>query len=196
MRVFAVAQAHLERQRDEEGPGGRLRAIEVVGNCLVIFGSGQKALDGKLLAEFKRRASVVLLHLSKDCLVIPGIGDDCHRLVVFCGASKHGRATDINLLECFFQGHSGPLRRRLEGVQVHDNEIDRFDLVGLGLALVLGVFAQIKQAAMHFGVERFDTAIQDFREAGELLDRNMGNRFAFEQGGGASGRNDLHPELA
>lgn len=71
----------------------------------------------------------------------------------------------ISFSGCRFLTH-----RPLEGVQIHAHQVDRLDPVRLhGLHMGVDVTAR-EQSAMHDRMKRFDPAVHDLREAGDLLD--------------------------
>ena len=85
--------------------------------------------------------------------------------------------------------------RGFERIKIHDDEIDRLDPMFLCGGFVLFFSAQIKQAAMHFRVQRFDPALEHFRETGEVGNVADFDSFLTEEARGAAGGNDFHAHL-
>ena len=80
---------------------------------------------------------------------------------------------------------------RLEGVEVHDHQIDRRDAVRLGGAGVLGVAADGEQAAVDLGVQGLDAAVHHLGKAGVRGDVGHGDAGVLQGLGRAAGRQDL-----
>ena len=59
---------------------------------------------------------------------------------------------------------------------------------------VRGIFAAMQNAAMHFGMQRLDAAIEHFRESGEFGDVFDGNAGVAQELGRASGRDEFDAE--
>ncbi len=81
--------------------------------------------------------------------------------------------------------------RGFERIKIDHHEIDRLDSMFARGRLVLLVPAHIEQAAVHFGMQRLDPAVEHFGKAGE-----GGNAAHFDSGlaeetGGAAGGNDF-----
>ncbi len=81
-----------------------------------------------------------------------------------------------------------------EGVEIDADEIDgRQAQLGAGVH-VGGVGAALQDAAMDFGMERLDAAVEDFRMAGERGDVDDGDVGIAQGGGGAAGGQDFDAE--
>ena len=65
---------------------------------------------------------------------------------------------------------AGPGDRRLERIEVHDDEVDRLDALGLERGEVVGDVAAGEDAAVELGVERLDPAAEDLGLAGVVGD--------------------------
>ena len=79
----------------------------------------------------------------------------------------------------------------LERVEIDHQQIDRRDGMRLRRGLVRGIAADRQQAAMHLRMQRLQTAVHHFGEAGVLGDVLDGNAGRLERGRGAAGRQDL-----
>ena len=161
--VFAVAEAGGDGEGDGEGAGGFLFAVEEIGDGAVVVGGGDEDLDAEALAELEGGGAVVGADVFEDVGVVGGIDDDGDGAVIFRGAAEHGGAADVDVLDGFLEGDVGLGDGLLEGVEVHDHEVDGQDAVFLGLFLVGFVAAEEEEAAVDFRVEGLDAAIQDFR---------------------------------
>jgi len=83
----------------------------------------------------------------------------------------------------------------LERVEVHAHEIDPLDLLRLRGLGVLRIVAHPQQPGVELGMERLDPPVHDLGEAGEVGDRARGDLRLGQHLGGASGGDDLDPEL-
>ena len=79
------------------------------------------------------------------------------------------------------------MQRGFKGVEIHHHHVDGLDAMLGDCFLVFRIGADVKDAAMHFGVQRFYAAIQHLGKSGQL--GNIQHREAsFAQGaGGAAG---------
>ena len=75
--------------------------------------------------------------LPGDFRVIRRVHDHGDAFVVLRGAAQHGRAADVDVLNRFGQRDAGFGDGLLEGIKIHDDEIDRLDLVRPGGGFVL-----------------------------------------------------------
>ena len=85
--------------------------------------------------------------------------------VVLGRATDHRGAADIDVLDAILKARAGG-DRRLKGVEVHRDQVDRGDGMRGHLRLVRRQVAPAEQAAMHLWHQRLDPAIEDFRKAG------------------------------
>src|SRR5713101_8415488 len=76
----------------------------------------------------------------------------------------------------FFRGQPALRRRRLERIQIHDQQIDRLDPVLGRLFLVIGMVSPEEQSPVHLWVQRFHPPAQHLRPAREI--RNVAHRHA------------------
>jgi len=83
VRVFAVAQAHLERVVDPEARARLLLAVQEVGNRGIVGGRRRKRLDREALAQLPARPAVLLAHVVEDRRVVARIGHHADGLIVF-----------------------------------------------------------------------------------------------------------------
>ena len=92
------------------------------------------------------------------------------------------------------EGDAGLGGGLLEGVEIDDDHIDGLDAVSGDGGFVLGVAADVEEAAVDAGVERFDAAVEHFGEAGEVADVLDGEAGFAEGAGGAAGGDELDAE--
>mmetsp|Transcript_96182 Transcript_96182/g.248706 ORF Transcript_96182/g.248706 Transcript_96182/m.248706 type:complete len:588 (-) Transcript_96182:9-1772(-) len=167
MRVAAVLQRAV--QLEGHGPGGRL-LLDVVQHPCAHHGvvrRGQRVRRaGAALAEVHRGAAVVLLHVLDERAVLLRARDDGHEGVVLGRGTDHARAADVDVLNARGEVRGVLLHGLVEGVEVHDGQVDRPDAVLAHLVLVLVVAARGEQAAVDLRVQGLDAAVQDLRRAG------------------------------
>ena len=104
------------------------------------------------------------------------------------GGADHGRAADVDVLDQFLEGDAGLGSGFLEGVEIHDDHVDGSDAMLGDSGYVLRIVAAMQDAAVHFGMQRFDAAVEHFGESGEVgnvFDRDAG--IAQQFGSAASG---------
>ena len=112
---------------------------------------------------FLRQAAdvAVALQLFEDEGVVVGVAHDRHAIVILGRGAQHAGAANVDVLDQLFEGHAGLGQRLLEGVQIHDHQVD-----GLGTdAFEIGVVGTrpSEQRAVHAGVQRLDSTIHHFR---------------------------------
>ncbi len=84
--------------------------------------------------------------------------------MVLRGGANHRGAADVDVLDAIVV--VGALRDSgLERIEVHNEQIDRADVVREHRGFVLGVLANRKQAAMHRRMQRLHAPVHHFREA-------------------------------
>ena len=69
--------------------------------------------------------------------------------MVFGPASEHGRSTDIDLLDRLFQRNTVLGNRIFERVEVHDHQIDHFDVV-IGRSCTVLIIAKQRRPPREF----------------------------------------------
>jgi hypothetical protein len=129
-----------------------------------------------------------------DPAVVRRIDHDGDALVVLGGRAQHRRAADVDVLDRLVERGLGSRDRRLERIQVDDEQIDRRDRMRRHLALVRGGVAT-EQPAVDPRVQRLDPAIEDLGRAG--VGRDLGHRDpgGAQRGRRPAGRQDLEPGL-
>ncbi len=189
MRVLAITQRLDQPAADR----AKIRRIDLelvgepVGDRGIVGGGAGIGLGGEAAAQRPRGRATVGGELVEHALVVGGFDDDGDIVMVLRGGADHRRAADVDVLDAVVIGLAGG-DRRLERVEVDDEQVDRRDAMAEHRGLVLGMRADGEQAAMHLGMQRLDAAVHHLREAGQLrhvldLEAGRGNRL-----GGASGR--------
>ena len=72
--------------------------------------------------------------------------------MVLGSATQHGGAADVDMLDGVLIVHVWFGDGRLEGIQVHDHQIDHANAVVLGVLHVTGEVTTREQAAVHLGM--------------------------------------------
>ena len=203
VRVLAVAQVErLGAGHGEARSEGRLgQAVRglllehpAADGRVVARGQGE-GLAGQLPAQLVGEAALVLLQLVQHPAVVLGVGDDAHVAVVLGRRAHHGRPADVDLLDGVGAAHVRPLDGRLEGVEVHDHQVDALDPVRGHRVRVARLLAQGEDAAVDLGVQGLDPAVHHLGEArvrGHLGDGHAG---LLQGRVGAAGREDLGAHL-
>lgn len=115
--------------------------------------------------------------------------------MIFCRCAQHRWTADVDLLDRLGQTRSLPADRFLEGVEIHDDQIDRRDVVGLDVCAVLRYVPIEQDSAEDSRGQRLDPPAEDLGAAcvfgdGDDVDSGLG-----EMGGRASRREDLDSSL-
>ena len=129
-----------------------------------------------------------------DGVVVRGGSHDGDIVEILGRGTDHGRAADIDVLDQFVEGNAGLGCGFLEGVEIHDDHVDGSDAVFGDSGYVLRIFAPMQDAAVNFGVQRLDAAVQHFREAGEFGDVFDGDAGIAQEFGGAAGGDEFDAE--
>ena len=200
--VLPVAHLRLEDELAGVDPGEpaaphRVTArivhrAQEVGDGRVVPGGVRERLRGELEPGRGADAPGPLPHFFHDSRVVAGIAHDRHRRMVFGRGPQHGGATDVDVLHRFFETAVRPGDRAFEGIEVDDQQIDRFDSVLAHDAVVDA--APAEQSTVHVRVKGLDPSRHDLRKAGQR--GYLGDRDArrTQEAGRAPGRNQLHPQ--
>ena len=203
MGILAVAQRLGQRVGDAQhegkfvaGEGGiagsrGLDALERVGDGGIVGAGNTEGTLGETPAGFAAEHAAVQIHFVGEELVVVGRGDDGDVFEVFGGGAEHGGAADVDVLDEVFKSDAGVGGRFFEGVEVDDDHVDGLDAGGLGLVAMLLVAAHVENAAVHFGVQCLDAAVEHLGEAGEVGDLAHGEAGIAQGAGGATGRNEF-----
>ena len=164
---------------------------EVRGDGAVVGGGAGKNFGGEFSAQ-RQSGLAGFGNLFGDFSIVSRVDDHCDAVMILRGAAKHGRAADIDVFDGVVQGDVGFGDGLFERIQIDDDEIDGLDAVFADGGFVAGVAADVEQAAVDFGVERFDAAIEHFGKAGVLADVFDGEAGVAEGLGGAAGGDEFH----
>ena len=91
-------------------------------------------------------------------------------------------------------GDAGPLRGLLKGVEIHHHHVDGLDGVLCDGGHVLGVVADVQDAAVDLGVKRLHAAVEHLGEAGQVADVADRQAGVAQGPGGAAGGDQVHAE--
>ena len=129
-----------------------------------------------------------------DGVVVGGGSHDGDIVKILGGGADHGRSADVDVLDQFFEGYARLGGGFLEGIEIHDHHVDGSDAVlGKG-GDVFRIVAAMQDAAVYFGMQRLDAAVEHFGKAGEV-----GDIFDCDSGvaqglGGAAGGDEFDAE--
>jgi len=182
-----------------EGEDGRKLGVlltealsEPVGDRPVVGGGMLVDLDGE--AEVRFATDPPTLQLIEDGGVVVVVDDDRDVAVVLRRAAQHRRPADVDVLDGGLEGAPLLRHRCLEGVEVDDDHVDRFDAVLGHLGDVLGVVAHSEKPAVNLGMERLHAPVEHLREAGKLGDVLDGDTFLAQQRRRPPRGENLHPK--
>src|SRR5690606_190122 len=107
----------------------------------------------------------------------------------------HGRPADIDVFNRIGKGAPGFGDGFAEWIQVDHEQVDAVDTVFFQGIQVLGAVAARQQAAMYFGMQGFDSAVQDFGAAGMAGYFGYGKAGLGQELGGSAGGQQRHAAL-
>ena len=170
--------------------GSRLRPV--LGGPLidggVIGGGVGEGLGCKPLALIQGETGAIG-HTGSDQRIVGRIGDDGHGGVILGGASHHGRATNVDLLDGVGLIGSGA-HGIGERIQVDNHQIERLDAELLELLGMLRVGHIGQNAGVNVWVQRLDAAIEAFGESSDIRHlSDMNSQFGQLLGGRTGGHN-------
>ena len=114
---------------------------------------------------------------------------------IFRSAAHHGGAANVDVFNRVIQGAIGLGHSGLKRVEVDHQQVDGFNAVVLQRLHVFGQIAPRQQAAVHFGVQGFHTAIEHFGKAGEVGHFTHGQALGTQELRGAAGGDEFHAQL-
>ena len=126
--------------------------------------------------------------------VVGGLRHDGDVLEVFGGGADHGGAADVDVLDEFVDMDAGAGCGGLEGIEIDDDHVDRLEAVLGDGGLVLGVDADMEDAAVDLGMQGLDAAVKHLGKAGEIGDVADIQAGLAEGAGRAAGRDELDAE--
>ena len=190
MRILAIAQCLAQpagegQARWKSGVSGEPR-----GDGGVIGGShgirlgraaGAEGLGGAALGQGRQ-----------ESVVLRGIGQHHHVIMVLGRRPDQRRAADVDVLDAIVRGGAG-CDRGLEWIQVHADQIDRQDAVLGHLRQVIRIIPPAQNAAMDLRHQRLDPAAQYLRKAGMVRDLRHRDPGVPQHLGRAPGRDQRRP---
>ena len=161
----------------------------------VVAGGQAEGLEGQLAAQLVGEADLTLLELVEHTPVVGRIGDDADETVVLGGGAHHARPADVDLLDRVGARHALLGDGLLEGIEVHDDQVDRRDVVALHGFDVARLVTQGEDAAVHLGVQGLDATVHHLGEARVGRDLGHGDAGLGEGAVGAAGGEELDAHL-
>src|SRR5262249_32655928 len=143
------------RQQFAAGQPGEVGADGAVVGAGAGEGGGGEALPGG-----QGQPAVVLPHLVEHLAVLLGGGDHGHVVIVLGGGAQQGGAADVDVLDDLLVGPARPGDGGLEGVEVDHHQVDRLDAVLGHGGGVLGIVADVQDAAVDARVQGLDPPVE------------------------------------
>ena len=170
MRVFAVAKSVELVSRDAQCRCETRLVVRIFGlhprrNCRVVPCGVRERLPSKDAALAQCRSPVG--HGGNYLPVVGRVNNDCDVVVVLRRCANHCGTADIDI---FNDGRrrSTTCDGRGERIQIHDDEVERFNSQ-FGQLVDVRVVPQVgEDSAVDRGVQRLDATIERFRETGYL----------------------------
>ena len=197
MGILAIAQVlHLVPLAAQGARKGRaftrpLDGAEIAGDGAVVARRVCEGL-GRELKPALGGDDTVLLQRLHESLVVCGVYQHAHALMVLGPGADHGGPADVDVLDGVVQRAARLRNRAFEGVEVDDEKVDGADAVHghqIGIAV-----ESPQQAAVDARMQGLDAAVHDFRKAGLLGHLDDRHAVAGEQLRRAAGRQDADAE--
>ena len=154
------------------------------------------AVQGQPAAGLEVELAARGRELGEDGGVVGRGDDDRHVLEVLGGRADEGHAADVDVLDdvaAVGRGRAGG--DALEGVEVHDDEVDGLEAERLGLRGLMRVRAAQEDAPVDLGVQGLDASVEDLGIPGHRLERPHLDAGVDQGLGGARGGDDLDAQL-
>jgi hypothetical protein len=132
--------------------------------------------------------------LSQKRRVVLDIDNRGDEGMVLRGRADHGGPADIDILHRFGVVGSGS-HRRLERVEVHDQQVDRGDPVRLGRGHVARIVTQRQKPAVDLRVQRLDAPIHHLGKPGNLCHVADGDPGLAKRARGPAGGEQFDPAI-
>ena len=149
--------------------------LEVLGDHRIVMRRMLERFLRKPETRFFADRAVPLAQFQHEAGIFFGTHDDAGETVILGGRADHCRSADVDLLDRLFGRHAVFLDRFFERVQIDDNKVDRLDMKVVKLFSVHGIVEHSEQCRVNGRMERLHSAIQYFREAGNLRNLFYGN---------------------
>ena len=169
MRVLAITRVHhlLADNKLLRAEALVEALVHVVGDHGVIGRGVLVGLDHQVASELD---TVCLLGDSvQNHRVVRHIGDDQHAVKVLCRRTHHSRPADVDVFDDVVK-IVRLFDRRLEGVEVDTDQIDRLDAELFGLIEVRLLVASVQDAAVDIRVQRLDAPLKTLGKLCHLID--------------------------
>ena len=194
--ILAVSEIEMARKSVAQDRGEALVAEHSsrhpCGNRGVVLSSAREGQRSKFAAELERRASVMRLQFTRDSIVLSWISHDRHGFEVLRSGSQHRWSTDVDLFNRMLFRNAFIAHGSLERIQIHADEIDRFNAVRLHRSNVRVDIASTEQSAMHLWMQRLHASIEHLGKSRELIDGSNRNTSGGEHACSSTGRNNFH----
>ena len=198
MRILPVAKGlrFFPRQRQRRGQSAhRLEVgldrlqLQIARDRRIVTRGALKHLERELAAEFEQTRRISFpSHRREHRVVVSRVAHHAHTLVILGRAAQHRGTADVDIFDRLFEMNVRFRHGFLEGIEVHDDEIDQLDGVGLRLREVVGLVAPAEQSAVNLRVQCLDPTFHDFRKPGVLADLRHRQTALGEQFRRAAGR--------
>ncbi len=169
MRVLAVAQ----RLDQPPAEGAKIRRIgleltrEPVRDGCVIGGGAGVGFGGQTPSQGERGGTLMGRELVEHGLIILRLDDHGDIVVVLGRSADHRGPADIDILDAGLE--TGALiDRRLERVEIDNEQIDRRDAVALHRLGMFGIVADRQQSAMDLRMQGFYPTVHHLGKSGQL----------------------------
>ncbi len=175
MRILAIATDLRTRELQVElfAEGFAFISVvergQVIADGAVVFGGVAERFFRQCEAGDVGQGTAVGAHLGDQRRVVGGVGDDGDVTIVLGRRAHHGRAADVDVLDCVVERvwlrHRGD-----EGIEIHAHQIDVGHAVRCHGRDVLWQIAPRKNAAVDFRMQRLDAAVEHLGETGVFAD--------------------------
>jgi len=129
----------------------------------------------------------MLIEFLQNFIILVWTGHDRHAAEIFCCGTDHARSADIDILQCVFEGNARLGDGFFKRIQVDRHQVDRLNFFFSDLCHLRRLFPFGQNAGMNGGMQRFNPAVEDLREPGDICDTGDRNLMIPEKLGGAAG---------
>ena len=133
----------------------------------IVGRSFNERFNGEALPQLQRRLAFVIAHGFEHEIVIGRIDNNRDALIIFGRASNHRWPADIDIFDCFGQGHIRFRNGLLEWIEIDHDQIDRLEPLFARFLFMLRITPFVEQSAVHSRMQSFHAPFQHFREASE-----------------------------
>ena len=192
VRVLPVTHGLRPGETQQQAFRQRSLSAQIFGDRGVVPRRVPKGLGREREAGRIAQHPVIPTQLVQDSGVVRRIDDDADRGMILGGSAEQRGTADVDVLDRRVQVAIGARNRRLEGIQVNDDQVDRRDAVLCHDGFVQPAPAQ--DPAMDFRVQGLDPAIHHFRKARIVGNLGDGNAVIGEQARRAARRDHFDPQ--